>query len=1355
MTIAAASEWFGGGIPTDAWVSKNSPSTNNAAAGWLRAGTTSTSADVARVYLKFNTEAPELEGATVVDADLWVWNYKSGGPNNVNCGDPMDGSGIGARRITSSWDTSTLSWSRQPTLGNVEGESGNKAGYNYEAVPPSPSWCTKEEHLVHRITNMARAWIERNEPNHGVVLQAVSESATINWRQYYSSEYGGDPYPGYRHPPTLMIEYTPAPRYVEEYTLVSGSPINLESLTDEQAAAMVTQVSTVKPDVPATTTEEAAAVRTSAESPFEILPEGSLPLDEETWDEEDPTPDQPPKVQEQIPGAGATDVSPGTPVVVLFNERVADTQISVKNPSGTAVAGTLSANPEATLATFTPAQRLAANTVHTVEVTGATDIAGNTMSPYSWTFTTGEADTTAPSVVSTDPADQAANAPATTRVTATFNERVSNARLALTDAAGTLVPGGVTMDAVSRSVTLAPTAPLTVGAVYTARVSGAKDTSDNQMQAPHTWSFTVGAEPDPTPITITLPLQADTWIDNQGSIGPKGPTLWSGAYGVTEPRTIERTYLKFDSSALAGKTVKDARLELWNSEGDSYGCGGAGSGIKVQRITSAWDATTLRWSNQPAATSAGETTATDPADCDEEAPPSNAAWTWSVTNIVQAWASNQSDHGLVLRGADESANAPPYDRGFDAAESESLEPHPPVLKVTYLDDAGPGPTPTPTPDPDRTPPTVLQVEPADGAEDVASDAQVKITFSEPVADASFVLEDIFEGTQVPGNVTMNADKTVLTFTPGEPLDLWYRASIEGAKDNAGNAMAAPYEWWFGTGPFLASSQKAASPAATAGARGTGPSVSKAWTRSLTTDAASAITPTTTPQFMVKVSDTHKRPATVEVEIEHDPQVRSQGTGLIWSGTAKTSSSSVEIIQVPSGKLTRGLKVRWRARAETGEWTAWNQLAIASAAAPGPAKTSASAHVVLGGNQTMLAPGDFPYDPIDFAECWKNANRASQPGGFTKNSFNWCGSWYMGQNREAGPKGKVIEVKATTGFVGWRFSYAIRTAVGNKVSDRKGMTEAQKAAARATAEIGARNIEVWVIIDQVTPNRNWPDSAAMYENSKLAVGFDVKSDPGGACKPLPGHDNSTVSRTFQNWNNYQHHFRFTSDKLASAGAKRVATCTLIPSLYYDGALTKEDDEYIYNKPHEVGAIKKAVRCDTSELILMYYGGCIFDEITPTLGLSTADKLRYKGRDITNKAKDHAIHIREAMTSGKKIPGSPDRIIQNPLSPTPLTRAWPGNHAGDVEYENRQDVKAECETRFGKGWFEATGKHCDEYPFASTLEGAANNFFDFSVKLISVCANCAAGSTQSIFWQRYRVLPGDTFYVKIHDGQQPAQ
>ena len=39
--------------------------------------------------------------------------------------------------------------------------------------------------------------------------------------------------------------------------------------------------------------------------------------------------------------------------------------------------------------TFTPSAALAASTVHTATVSGAKDPSGNTMAPFSWSFTTG------------------------------------------------------------------------------------------------------------------------------------------------------------------------------------------------------------------------------------------------------------------------------------------------------------------------------------------------------------------------------------------------------------------------------------------------------------------------------------------------------------------------------------------------------------------------------------------------------------------------------------------------------------------------------------------------------------------------------------------------------------------------------------------------------------------------------------------------------------------------------------------------------------------------------------------------------------------------------------------------------
>ena len=97
----------------------------------------------------------------------------------------------------------------------------------------------------------------------------------------------------------------------------------------------------------------------------------------------------PPTVTAQTPAPGATGVSVNTPVSATFSEPVqpATVSLTVSGPSGP-VSGTTSYNTNTNTETFTPGSALANSTVYTVNVTGAQDLAGNTMQPVSWQFTT-------------------------------------------------------------------------------------------------------------------------------------------------------------------------------------------------------------------------------------------------------------------------------------------------------------------------------------------------------------------------------------------------------------------------------------------------------------------------------------------------------------------------------------------------------------------------------------------------------------------------------------------------------------------------------------------------------------------------------------------------------------------------------------------------------------------------------------------------------------------------------------------------------------------------------------------------------------------------------------------------------
>jgi parallel beta-helix repeat protein len=98
---------------------------------------------------------------------------------------------------------------------------------------------------------------------------------------------------------------------------------------------------------------------------------------------------------------------------------------------------------------------------------------------------------------------------------------------------------------------------------------------------------------------------------------------------------------------------------------------------------------------------------------------------------------------------------------------------------------------------DDTRPAVAGTSPGDGAVEVALDAPLVITFSEPIGPPSLSLVV----TPDPGgwHLSWNASGTVLTAThSGLALTTTYAASVT-AGDAFGNAMLAPYAWRFSTG----------------------------------------------------------------------------------------------------------------------------------------------------------------------------------------------------------------------------------------------------------------------------------------------------------------------------------------------------------------------------------------------------------------------------------------------------------------------------------------------------------------------------------------------------------------------------
>ncbi|MEV5340274.1 DNRLRE domain-containing protein [Streptomyces sp. NPDC052676] len=176
--------------------------------------------------------------------------------------------------------------------------------------------------------------------------------------------------------------------------------------------------------------------------------------------------------------------------------------------------------------------------------------------------------------------------------------------------------------------------------------------------------------------TSTLAATTDTWVaTNYPDSQVSSTELKSGTYNGGS--TVARSFLKFDLAGYQGVNVIDTNLSLysdWSSD-----CNG-GTGTAVRRITESWSSSTVTWADPPAATTTGQVISTVAKGHSAACPagPVN----FDIDTIVRAWTGGTANHGLLVRGADETDS---YTwRRFRSANyvsgDGSTEPH---LTITY------------------------------------------------------------------------------------------------------------------------------------------------------------------------------------------------------------------------------------------------------------------------------------------------------------------------------------------------------------------------------------------------------------------------------------------------------------------------------------------------------------------------------------------------------------------------------------------------------------------------------------------------------------------------------------------------
>jgi hypothetical protein len=211
-----------------------------------------------------------------------------------------------------------------------------------------------------------------------------------------------------------------------------------------------------------------------------------------------------PTIVSRTPGNGATGISVGTNVSVIFSEPMQQATITTTNITltptggGAAIAGTMTYDAGTNTATFNPTNDLENNKSYTITVTtGVKDVAGNALASQSTSTFTTELDTTAPTVTGTSPANNATGVTVGSAVTVTFSEQmdvttITGTTFTLKTTTGDVaVTGTVSYNGTSHVATFTPTGALTANTNYTATVTtGAKDVAGNTLLGDFTFKFT-------------------------------------------------------------------------------------------------------------------------------------------------------------------------------------------------------------------------------------------------------------------------------------------------------------------------------------------------------------------------------------------------------------------------------------------------------------------------------------------------------------------------------------------------------------------------------------------------------------------------------------------------------------------------------------------------------------------------------------------------------------------------------------------------------------------------------------------------------------------------------------------------
>lgn len=253
------------------------------------------------------------------------------------------------------------------------------------------------------------------------------------------------------------------------------------------------------------------------------------------------------------PASGATDVATNAKVVAAFAGAVDANTIDTFSfvvggvGGGATLPGTVSFHEASNTAIFTPAagNDFAGSSDYEATITTAVkDQAGKSLAnDFVWQFKTAPgADNTAPTVVSTNPADGEIDVRRDRTISATFDEALDPATITDTSFYLTLLGGGTSIPSVvsyvpgTNTATFNPSGSLSADTDYTATLTaGVKDsTTPGNALVAEDWSFKTGNR---FLLPVDLGTAGDFVILAKSAISTTGKTAITGDLGVSPAAT--------------------------------------------------------------------------------------------------------------------------------------------------------------------------------------------------------------------------------------------------------------------------------------------------------------------------------------------------------------------------------------------------------------------------------------------------------------------------------------------------------------------------------------------------------------------------------------------------------------------------------------------------------------------------------------------------------------------------------------------------------------------------------------------------------------------------------------------------